>query len=150
MAAIRSADRAPLFRTRSKRSALSNMISKVSSNGPAVLLRIRLANSPSVAMSGPYINNVDREHLIGIVRFAHVVDAEAIDRAAFEISRAVDAGDARDQPAPFRDRKMQRLMPGHRDDGGGDLLCRRRDLEHEAELVAGQVPDRFERPHRAV
>ena len=43
---------------------------------------------------------LDREHLVWIVRLDHVVDVETIDRAAVEVRRIVGAGEGRDKPAP--------------------------------------------------
>ena len=49
----KEADKMPLDTTRSKPASSSNMMSNVSSNGPAFLLRIRQAMSPSFAIHGP-------------------------------------------------------------------------------------------------
>src|SRR3546814_599049 len=113
------------------------MMSKVSSNGPAFLLRMRLARSASLSTLGTLlsadVDELDREHLERIGRLHDVVEVEAEDLAALGIGGAVGAGDTGDQAAPLRDRQVERLMAHDRRDGGGEILRRRGHLERSEE-----------------
>src|SRR4051794_17786194 len=125
------------------------MMSKVSSNGPAFLLRIRRASSPSVVMSA-YFHVLDGEHLVRIVWRDDMVHAEPVDRTTLEIGGAVRAGHAGDEAAPLGDGQVQGLMTRHRRDGAGDLLRCGGCLEHQAQLVRAYLGDGLERSHGAV
>src|SRR5262249_11226971 len=70
----------PVARTRSKSSLSSNMMSSVTSNGPAFLLLQAFAMSFSFAMSHRFV--LDRKHLQRIVGLDHVLQGEFVDRPA--------------------------------------------------------------------
>src|SRR5687768_18357090 len=71
-------------RTFSKVAASPNVMSSVSSNGPAFLLLQALAMSRSLGM-GLHRLVFDRKHLQRIARLHHVAQRELVDRAALDV-----------------------------------------------------------------
>src|SRR3546814_18521722 len=104
------------------------MMSKVSSNGPAFLLRMRLARSASLSTLGTLlsadVDELDREHLERIGRLHDVVEVEAEDLAALGLGGAVGAGDTGAQAAQLRDRKVELPMAPERRGGGCQKMGR--------------------------
>src|SRR5215216_1012805 len=93
------------------------MKSKVSTNGPAFLLRMSWARSFSFVTPAPLPVRSDSlqvnwEHLVRVGRLNHVVQVEAVNRAALDVGRRVRQRQCGDQALPLRNRLVQRHMPG--------------------------------------
>src|ERR1700674_4537532 len=89
------------------------MMSNVSENGPAFLLRMRLVSSASImaVLRSADIDKLRANHVFVRLGQRNVVHVEPIDGPAVDVRWIVQTREPRDGALPFGDRCMQERLP---------------------------------------
>src|SRR5258707_1124297 len=88
------------------------MMSNVSENGPAFLLRMRLVSSASImaVLRSADVDKLGAEHVSVAIGQRNMVHVEPIDWPTVDVGGIVQTGKAGDRALPFRDRCVEERL----------------------------------------
>src|ERR1700676_460257 len=145
---MNSRESLPLATTSRKQASSLNMMSKVSSNGPAFLLRISFVNCQSsrTFFTFSQVLQVLERHakrFAGIIEVPHVIRAKAINRTHVRTRRRKWKCQIADQAFLFRNRMMQPGMPDDRQNISSQRLRSCDDVDDQPDFMAFDLRARF-------
>src|SRR5258706_15736330 len=107
------------------------MMSKVSENGPAFLLRMRLVSCTSFIDRVSKVDEFHSEHFFLVVRQGNMMEIEPVHRPPIDMGRIMQTGKRRNSTFPFRHRMVKEWLPAQQANCGGNLLRSCCGLKHQ-------------------